>query len=201
MTRIKICGLFRPCDIEYVNEARPDWCGFIINFPKSRRSRTPAQVRALRERLDRAVVPVGVFVDQPAEVVAGLLKDGTIAAAQLHGHEGGDYIAALRALAPGREIWKAFKIRSQADLMAASASTADRIVLDNGCGTGRTFDWSMLENFRRPYLLAGGLDPENISVAIRTLRPCGVDLSSGVETDGRKDRSKILAAVAAARKE
>ena len=70
MTRIKICGLFRPCDIEYVNEARPDWCGFIINFPKSRRSRTPAQVRALRERLDRAVVPVGVFVDQPAEVVA-----------------------------------------------------------------------------------------------------------------------------------
>ena len=74
-------------------------------------------------------------------------------------------------------------------------------MLDNGCGTGRTFDWSMLKNFPRPYLLAGGLTPENISDAVAQLHPMGLDLSSGVETDGRKDRSKILAAVAAARKE
>ena len=95
MTKIKICGLFRPCDIDYVNAARPDWCGFIVNFPRSRRNRTPDQVRTLRERLDPAVVPVGVFVDRPAEEAAGLLNDGTISAAQLHGQEDEDYVLAV----------------------------------------------------------------------------------------------------------
>ena len=97
MTKIKICGLFRPCDVDYVNEARPDWCGFIVNFPKSHRNRTPDQVRTLRARLDPAVIPVGVFVDRPVGEVAGLLNDGTITVAQLHGHEDEDYLAALRA--------------------------------------------------------------------------------------------------------
>ena len=201
MTRIKICGLFRPCDVDSVNEARPDWCGFLINFPKSRRSRTPEQVRALQARLDPAVIPVGVFVDRPVEEVAALLRDGTIAAAQLHGHEDPDYAAALREAAPGREIWRAFQVRGPADLERAAAFPADRILLDSGQGTGRTFDWSLLKDFPRPYLLAGGLTPENLPQAIRTLRPYGVDLSSGVETDGCKDFTKIQAAVAAARKE
>lgn len=201
MTKIKICGLFRPCDIDYVNEARPDWCGFIINFPKSHRNLTPDQVRELRRGLDSSITPVGVFVDQPLEEVADLLNDGTISIAQLHGHEDDAYIAALRARAPGKEIWKAYKIRSQADLAAANDSTADLVLLDNGCGTGQTFDWSLLQNFPRSYLLAGGLNPENLPAAIRTLHPFGVDLSSGVETERRKDRVKILAAVAAAREE
>ena len=99
MTKIKICGLFQPCDVDYVNEARPDWCGFIINFPKSHRNQTPDQVRALRARLVPEVVPVGVFVDRPVEEVAELLNDGTITVAQLHGHEDEAYLAALRALA------------------------------------------------------------------------------------------------------
>ena len=201
MTKIKICGLFRPCDIDYVNAARPDWCGFIVNFPKSRRNRTPDQVRTLRERLDPAVVPVGVFVDRPAEEAAGLLNDGTISVAQLHGQEDEDYVAALRALAPGKEIWKAFQISSPADLQRAAAFPADRVLLDSGQGSGRAFDWSLLGDFPRPYLLAGGLTPGNLRDAIRALRPFGVDLSSGVETDGLKDFEKIQAAVAAAREE
>lgn len=200
MTKIKICGLSRPQDIDYVNEARPDWCGFIINFPKSHRNVTPEQVRTLRAGLAPSVLPVGVFVDRPAEEIAQLLKDGTISVAQLHGHEGPEDIAALRALAPGCQIWKAFKVRSAADLEEALASPADLVLLDNGQGTGQTFDWSLVTGVKRPFLLAGGLTPDNIPQAIEAVHPYGLDLSSGVETDKVKDREKILAAVAAARK-
>ena len=201
MTRIKICGLSRPQDVACVNQAKPDWCGFVVNFPKSRRSVTPDQLRSLRRELDPSVVPVGVFVDQPVEVVTDLLNRGIISIAQLHGGADEAYTAALRAAAPGKEIWKAFQVRGPADLERATAFPADRILLDSGQGTGRTFDWSLLRHFPRPYLLAGGLDPENLPEAIRTLRPYGVDLSSGVETDGLKDFTKIQAAVAAAREE
>lgn len=195
MTKIKICGLFRPCDIEYVNAARPDWCGFIINFPKSHRNCAPDQVRALRRGLDSAVTPVGVFVDQPVEAVAALLNDGTISVAQLHGHEDAAYIAALRAAAPGHPVWKAFKVRGPEDLEAANASPADLVILDNGYGTGETFDWSLAGGVARPFLLAGGLTPENIPEAIQLLHPYGLDISSGVETEKRKDPAKIQAAV------
>ena len=207
MTKIKICGLYRPCDVDFVNRAEPDWCGFVINFPQSHRNVTPEQVRGLRAELSRRVRPVGVFVDRPPEEIAALLDDGTLAAAQLHGHEDEAYIARLRSLTHGHpmwsgyEIWKAFKIRTAADLDAANASTADMILLDSGCGTGETFDWSLTEGIKRPFLLAGGLTPENISDAISRLHPYGLDLSSGVETDRKKDLNKILAAVAAARKE
>lgn len=199
MTRIKICGLYRPCDIGYVNQVRPDWCGFIINFPKSHRSLAPEQVRELRRGLEGTVVPVGVFVDQPVETVAGLLNDGTVSIAQLHGHEDLAYIAAVRAAAPGHPVWKAFKIRAAADLAAANVSPADLVILDNGYGTGETFNWSLAGGVTRPYLLAGGLTPENIPQAISQLHPYGLDISSGVETDKKKDPAKIQAAVAAAR--
>ena len=201
MTRIKICGLYRPEDIRYVNEARPDWCGFILHFPKSHRNVTPDQARALRAELAPGIVPVGVFVDQPAEVPAALLRDGTISVAQLHGHEDDAYLAALRELAPGCVIWKTFQVRSAADLRAVHASAADLGLLDNGCGTGETFDWSLAGGVTRPFLLAGGLTPENIPAAVAALHPYGLDLSSGVETEKKKDRHKIEAAVAAARKE
>ena len=207
MTKIKICGLYRPCDVDYVNRAEPDWCGFVINFSKSHRNVTPEQARKLRAVLSRRVTPVGVFVDRPLEEVAALLDDGTLAAAQLHGHEDETYIARLRSLTSGHpmwsgyEIWKAFKIRSPDDLDAANSSTADMILLDNGYGTGEPFDWSLAEGIKRPFLLAGGLTPENIPDAIRQLHPAGLDISSGVETDRKKDLNKILAAVVAARKE
>ena len=201
MTKIKICGLFRSQDIDYVNEARPDWCGFVINFPKSHRSLTPDQVRSLRAGLDYGITPVGVFVDQPVEIVAQLLNNRTIAVAQLHGAEDDRYIAQLRAMVPGHPIWKAFKIRTQADVQAANISCADLVLLDSGQGTGQTFDWSLVRSVERPFLLAGGLTPDNIPQAIDMLHPYGLDLSSGVETNKQKDRKKILAAVAAAGKE
>lgn len=201
MSRIKICGLFRPCDVDFVNQAGPDWCGFVLNVPKSHRSLTPDQARALRARLDSAIVPVGVFVDQPVEEVAALLRDGTIQVAQLHGQEDEGYLATLRALAPGREVWRAFQVRAAADLERAARFPADRIVLDSGQGSGKPFNWALLRGFPRSYLLAGGLTPENLRTAVRTLRPFGVDLSSGVECQGCKDQEKILAAVRAAREE
>lgn len=201
MTRIKICGLTRPEDVAAVNAARPDWCGFVIQCPKSRRSLTPDQVRALRRDLAPGIVPVGVFVDRPAEEVAALLNAGVVDVAQLHGREDGAYIAALRRQAPRRAIWRAFQLKTSDDLAGAEACPADLILLDSGQGTGKTFDWSLAAGVRRPFLLAGGLDPDNLGRAIGQVRPLGVDLSSGVETDGKKDFAKIQAAVAAAREE
>ena len=201
MTRIKICGLTRPEDVRYVNTAKPDWCGFILNFPSSRRNVTPVQARALRAGLDQDIRPVGVFVDRPVEEVAALLNSGVISVAQLHGREDNAYISVLRTLAPGCVVWRAFQLRSQADLAAADASGADLVLLDNGRGTGQTFDWSLAGSVHRPFLLAGGLTPESIPRAVAALRPYGLDLSSGVETDGVKDPAKIQAAVTAAREE
>ncbi len=201
MTKIKICGLFRPEDIGYVNEAGPDWCGFIIHYPKSHRNVEPDTVRRLRAGLRGDIMPVGVFVDRPPEEVADLLRDGTIMAAQLHGHEDEKYIASLREMVPGCTLWKAFTVRSRADIEAANASGADLVLLDCGRGAGEVFDWPVADGMTRPYILAGGLTPANIPAAIRRLHPFGLDISSGVETEKKKDRWKIIAAVTAARKE
>ena len=200
MTRIKICGLRTPADIAAANESHPDYIGFILS-PGYRRSITKEQALALRKQLDPGIVPVGVTVTQPVEAVSKLLKSGVVDVAQLHGTEDEGYLASLRAMAPGHPLWKAFTLRTPGDLTAALASGADMILLDSGKGTGRTFDWSLLRGITRSFLLAGGLTPENIPRAVREVHPWGVDLSSGMETDRRKDRDKILAAVAAARKE
>ena len=230
MTVIKICGLSREADIAAVNEAKPDYCGFIIDFPKSHRNVTAEQVRKLRTWLDASVVPVGVIVDQPVEQAAMRLNEGIVDVIQLHGREDENYMRRLRKLLKCREeaftdddmvkdetghgdtrqnteikdcIWKAFKIRSRKDLESAMASSADAVVLDNGYGTGETFDWSIIEDAGkmmegRKVFLAGGMTPENIEEAIHRLDVCGIDISSGVETDKKKDRNKILTAVQAA---
>ena len=195
MTRIKICGLTRPCDIEYVNEAKPDYCGFIIGVPQSRRNVSPKTVRRLRAALDPAILPVGVFVNAPVEQITALVRDGTLSMVQLHGQEDEHYIAALRRMV-SVPIIQAFSVRTEADVAAAERSSADHILLDHSSGgTGTAFDWSLLEGVSRPYIVAGGLNPENLPGAIRRFHPWAVDLSSGVETDGRKDHGKILAAV------
>lgn len=199
MTKIKICGLSRPCDIEYVSEAKPDFCGFIINVPKSKRNVSPDTVRQLVKNLSPDVKPVGVFVNAPMDEIAALTEDGTLAYVQLHGKEDEAYIAALRERIHV-PIIQAFKVSCPEDVAHAQQSSADYILLDNGSGgTGKTFDWSHLRDITRPYILAGGLGPDNLGLAVSQLAPWGVDLSSGVETDGFKDNNKVLAAVQAVR--
>ena len=198
MSKVKICGLFRDCDIDYVNEAMPDYIGFILYFPKSHRSIGPQQARHLRSALAPGIRAVGVFVDQPLEVVCGAAREIGLDVLQLHGHEDADYIISLQERS-GLPVWKAFRIRSEEDLALAGDSPADAVLLDNGYGTGQVFDWSLLAGFGRPFILAGGLTPGNIPEAVHTLSPEVVDLSSGVETEKVKDREKILAAVRAVR--
>ncbi len=187
--RVKICGLSRAADIEAVNRVKPDYCGFVAEFPKSRRSVSADRLRALRAELDDAVAPVGVFVDAPPALVAGLLNDGTLAAAQLHGSEDAAYIAALRALTGGT-VWQAFRVRSAADVARAAESCADFVLLDAGQGCGKVFDWRLLRGFPRPFGLAGGLTPDAVPAALETGAAL-LDVSGGVETDGRKDPGKI----------
>ena len=198
MTKIKICGLSREVDIDYVNEAKPDYIGFILNFPKSRRNISPERAAGLKKNLESGIRTVGVFVNQPMETVLEAADTIGLDVIQLHGREDNDYIKELRNKTD-REIWKAFKIRSAEDLTKAENSAADQILLDNGYGTGEVFDWSLAGGIRRPFLLAGGLTPENIPDAVSRLHPLLLDISSGVETEGYKDREKILAAVRAAR--
>lgn len=199
MTKIKLCGLTRPEDITAANVLEPDFVGFVF-APKSRRCVTAEQSKALRNHLLPSIQAVGVFVDEEPERVADLLEEGIIDLAQLHGGEDEDYLKRLRALTE-KPIIQAFPIKTPKDLERAQASSADNILLDSGAGTGIPFDWTLLKNFRRPYLLAGGLGPDNVAQAIGFLHPWGVDVSSGIETGGMKDFHKMAAFVAAVRKE
>lgn len=189
MKQVKICGLSRKEDIEAVNRIAPEYCGFVINFPKSIRSVSPETVKKLTMGLSHEIIPVGVFVNQPPEFAARLLNEGVISAAQLHGDEDEDYISALRRLTD-KPVWKAFKIRTALDVKAAENSSADFVLLDSGQGSGRTFDWSFTEDISRPFGLAGGLSTENLDSALKTGAVL-LDVSGGVETNGVKDAEKI----------
>ena len=200
MTKIKLCGLSRPCDIEWANALTPDYIGFVF-ARKSRRFISPMSARALHEKLNPAIQAVGVFVNEALDNVAALLNGGIIDLAQLHGSEDEDYIASLRKLTD-KPLIQAFRVENTADLDRARRSSADCILLDNGAGgTGAAFEWALLKGFDRPYFLAGGLGTGNVRQAIGTLRPFAVDVSSGIETDGVKDYVKMTAFVNAARHE
>ena len=189
-TFIKMCGLRRPEDIAAANEVQPDYIGFVF-FPGSKRCVLPETAAELRESLSPAVKAVGVFVDEAPETVAGLLNAGIIDIAQLHGSEDDGYIERLKNLT-SHPVIKASKIRSKDDAVLAQHSKADHILLDAGAGDGLTFDWSYLKDIKRDYFLAGGLDVTNVAKAIK-LDPYAVDVSSGIETDGKKDKEKMKA--------
>lgn len=191
MTLVKICGLTRPEDIDAVNSLSLDMAGFVFYGP-SRRCVTRDSARELGSGLDPSIVKVGVFVDEDPLVIADLVGSGIIDAVQLHGVEDGAYIHGLRRLVDAPVI-KTFLVRDRGDIEAANRSDADYVLLDSGMGSGRTFDWSLLEDMDRDYILSGGLNPGNIHDAVEMLHPYGVDVSSGVETDGRKDPSKMSA--------
>jgi phosphoribosylanthranilate isomerase len=283
MTKIKICGLFREEDINFANEAGSDFTGFV--FAESRRQVSATQAARLRSHLRTDIVPVGVFVNAPAEEIAALYRDGIIAIAQLHGTEDAAYIRRLKTLsaAPGlppvpviktlrvggppptvqrhpradTEPTEAVKRNRKeregtakdaksddcfADLApsdkihrilswhplryslhtgeadAAPCPAADYLLFDSGAGSGTPFDWALLNapnhpppataasgpqksattanqcNPPLPWFLAGGISLENIDRAL-SLRPFGLDISSGAETDGFKDREKMIALV------
>ena len=199
MTKIKLCGLTRPCDIECVNELLPEYIGFVF-APKSRRYISPEKAEVLREHLDDRITPVGVFVDEKIEVIADLIKRKIIDIVQLHGNESEQYIENLRRVIDCPVI-KAFRIESEADIVSANNSSADYVLLDSGGGTGKVFDHSLLKDIARPYFLAGGLTPENVETAVKQLKSFAVDVSSSLETDGFKDKIKMTAFVNAVRKD
>ena len=189
--KIKLCGLTRLCDIETVNQLKPDYIGFVF-APKSRQYISPENAKKLKERLHPSILAVGVFVNEQPEVIAALLNQNIIDISQLHGDEDDSYIHQLRELT-GKPIIKAFRIDTEEDVLAARKSSADYILLDSGNGgTGTTFDWNLLRHMDRPYFLAGGLNLQNVGDAVAALHPYAVDVSSGIETEGLKDNKKMI---------
>ena len=184
-TKIKICGLSRMEDIEAVNEACPDYCGFIINYPPSKRNISEDQLAELKKILRKEMKAVGVFVDAPAESVAKLLNEDLIDLAQLHGNEDETYIANLKKLT-AKPLIKAVKVSTEEEVKNAFDTVADEVLLDLGKGTGKTFDWNLLKNIQKTdklLFLAGGVTPEYAAQAVKTVAPDVVDVSSGVEKD------------------
>ena len=179
----------RPEDIRHANRLRPEMIGFVFWKP-SKRYVSPDEAAKLRSILDDGITPVGVFVDEDPKVVADIATNGTIDMIQLHGAEDEEYIHGLRKLTDA-PIIRTFCVRSEEDLVKASGSSADMVLLDNGKGTGQTFDWTLMKDLGRDFILSGGLSESNVGYAVRRFHPFAVDVSSAVETDGIKDRSKM----------
>lgn len=200
--RIKICGLRRLEDVRAVNEVLPEYAGFV--FAESRRRVTPEEAAVLIRAMDARILPVGVFVDASPEEVARVAREAGLEAVQLHGAEGAEEIRTIRALAPSLAVWKAVRVKAAPDSEQLRALGADLLLLDawhptEAGGAGVPFEWALAEGVGMDYLLAGGLTPENVRDAVVRLAPYGVDVSSGVETEGWKDAEKIRAFVRAVR--
>ena len=199
MVKVKICGLMRPEDIDAVNEYRPDLAGFILARGR-RRSLTDQQMRELVRALRPEIQSVAVFLDQDPAWIAELAAQDLMDVIQLHGQESNEEIRFLRENTD-KKIIKAFRIEKADDIRTAQESEADLVLLDSGVGgTGEVFDWSLPEQMHRPYILAGGLNPENVRTALGQMHPYAVDVSSGVETGHCKDPEKIRQFIHAVRK-
>ncbi len=191
--KVKICGLARKADMAIANMYQPDYVGFV--FAKSRRQVSQEEARELRKVLDPKIQVVGVFVDESVEVMASYLDEGIIDVVQLHGKETKETVENLRALTEN-PIIKAVSVTTIDDVLEWENSSVDFLLLDHGKGgTGQTFDWSILNqlqslSFSKPYFIAGGLDGSKVK-SVLVYQPYGVDVSSGVETDGIKDEWKI----------
>ena len=199
MTSIKICGLKRFEDVEYVNETLPEYAGFVF-WDKSKRNVDFDYAYELRKSMDQRIASVGVFVDRPVQDIIELVERGIISVVQLHGKEDSDTIRLLKDKLPEDvKIIKAFEINSEEDIKRANESIADMVLIDSGKGSGNVFDWELLRLIDRPYFLAGGLSADNVRQAVDKYHPFAVDVSSKVETDGCKDRQKIISFVGAVR--
>lgn len=204
----------KPCDIEYANRVKPDFVGFI--FANTRRKISAAQAKQFREALDAEIPAVGVFVNEDISVITSLVQNGCIDMIQLHGEEDADYIRRLREVCDVPVI-KAVKVQTVEQIRQAAALPVDYLLLDTyrkGVlgGTGEAFDWELLreakaaagdtaegELFGKPYFLAGGLHAGNLREAA-ALGSYGLDVSSGIETDGSKDFTKMVEVMELVRK-
>jgi phosphoribosylanthranilate isomerase len=189
MSKIKICGLRRPEDIEAVNRALPDYIGFV--FAESRRRVDTDTAARLKGKLDPRIKAVGVFVNEDTEVIERVVREGIIDAIQLHGDEDGTAIRRLRQNC-GCPVIKAVGIRDELPALPTEADYVlfDKLSAERG-GTGEPFEWSVLRDVRAPYFLAGGLSADNVTRAMSLLHPYCIDVSSGAETDGAWDAGKI----------
>ena len=201
MTRIKICGLVRKQDIDAVNIAMPDYVGFV--FAKSKRQVDEGRAKLLKACLNPSIKAVGVFVNEDIRTIIKLCCSDVIDVIQLHGDEDDVYIRKLKSSVPNRII-KAIRVKDQDDIKKAMHLSCDYLLLDayhegQYGGTGRSFDWSVIENVSKPFFLAGGINCSNIAQAIEMHKPFCIDVSSGAETDGYKDPRKIIDIVARVR--
>ena len=192
MTKVKICGLTREVDIEYVNELKPDYIGFV--FAKSKRKVTAEAAFSLREKLDKNIKVVGVFVNESIEAVREIAEKVKLDVLQFHGEEDMQYINDFKDY----EVWKALSVNCEEDFAKLDEFKKLRILLDSKVegvlgGTGQTFDWNLLKkyDFNNNIILAGGLNSENVELTTNFVVSYAVDVSSGVETDGVKDYNKI----------
>ena len=177
--KIKICGLTKQCDIDFVNEALPDYAGFV--FAESKRKVTEDRAAALKRWINPSIKVVGVFLDNDISYVRNILKERIIDIAQLHGHESDEYISSIDA-----PVIKAVRLGERIDY------PVDYLLFDSPrAGSGKTFDWRLIPKTEKPFFLAGGIYIGNIIEAMR-INPFAIDVSSGVETDGVKDREKII---------
>lgn len=195
MPKIKLCGMFRECDILYANEAKPDYVGFILSGG-FKRSVTAEWVEANKSNLSKEIQTVGVFVNEPVKRVAEICKRGIIDMIQLHGDEDDSYILSLKKLIPHAPVLKAVKVRSTKDISDAEKCLSDYLLLDTyrkgvAGGTGESFDWNLIPKVKKPIFLAGGIDITNIEKAAG-LNVYALDVSSGIETDGVKDAGKMI---------
>ena len=209
--KVKLCGISKVETIPAVLEARPDYMGLV--FAPSKRQVTVDLAKILVEELHRGyakkygsdtehdkndtIKTVGVFVNETVDNLVTIANETNLDAVQLHGDEDEAFIQSLKERT-NVEVWKAVQIRSAADVEEWIDSSADMLLFDayhkdERGGTGEVFDWSSLDAFERPFMLAGGIDSTNVARAIRTVRPYGIDISSGIETNGVKDDEKITA--------
>ena len=191
MAKIKICGLKRLKDIEIVNKYKPDYVGFV--FADSKRKVTSEFAGQMKKNLDSSIISVGVFVDADIEEILKLYYDEVIDVVQLHGQENEEYINRLKQKSNYQlKIINAIEMSDKKDLKAYDNSLADYLLLDSGKGSGKTFDWRLIrKDLKKEFFLAGGLNAQNISEAIKEFNPYAVDLSSSLETNGYKDELKI----------
>lgn len=202
MTKIKICGLTSHQDIEAVNKLMPDYIGFV--FAKSERKITYTTAKELREALDDKIRAVGVFVNEEIEHIASLCNQNIIDMIQIHGDEDEDYLRNLK-LKTDKPVIRAFRIRSNEDIKKADKSCADYILLDSYVegsygGSGHSFSWNMVKELHRDYFLAGGIHAGNVMEAVSEYGPYCIDVSSGVETKGKKDKAKMREVIEIIRK-